>query len=170
MTKILIKNAQSVAMDHQPEPYFGFVDGASRWFQSLVAATWVIYHPNRSPLCTNGVCIGSTTKNQAEYDIVIGLMCDALNQGIRHIHIYLDSQLVVSHLNQTFEIKYSHLFRKYLHAKRLSRQFDYITFTHVPRSQNQTFDRIANNIPKKNASRINHHTLKKKKKHIYPLA
>ena len=91
------------------------------------------------------MCIGSTTNNYAEYDVVIVIMCDALHQGIHHMHIYLDSQLVVSQLNQTFETKDTHLFRKYLRAKRLSRQFDYITFSHVSRNQNQAADRIANN-------------------------
>ena len=78
-------------MDYQPDPYFSFVDGASRWSQSLAAVAWVIYHPDQLPHCTNGVCIDSETNNQVEYDDVIGLMCDALHQGIRHIHIYLDS-------------------------------------------------------------------------------
>ena len=78
-------------------------------------------------MCSNDVCIGSTTNNQVEYDVVIGLMCEALHQGIRHMHVYLDSQLVVSQLNQTFESKYANLFRKYLCARRLSKQFDYIT-------------------------------------------
>ena len=84
-------------------------------------------------------------------------MCDALNQGIRHMHIYLDSQLLVSHLNQAFEIRDSHHFQKYLHAKGLSQQFDHITFTHVPRNQNQTADHIANNILNWNASQIKNH-------------
>ena len=145
-------------MDHQLEPYFGFADGASRWSQNLAAAAWVIYHPDQSPLCSNGVCIGSATNNQAEYDVVISLMCEALHQGIRHMHVYLDSQLVVSQLNQTFETRDANLFRKYLRARRLSRQFDYITFSHVSRNQNQTADRIANNILDWNASRANHHT------------
>ena len=83
-------------MDHQNEPYFRFVDGASRWSQNLAAAAWVIYHPNRSPLCSNNVCIGSTTNNQVEYDAIIRIMCDALHRGVRHMNIYLNSQLVVS--------------------------------------------------------------------------
>ena len=145
-------------MDHQLEPYFGFADGASRWSQNLAAAAWVIYHPDRSPLCSNNMCIVSTTNNQEKHDVAIRLMCEALHQGIRHMHFYLDSKLVVSQLNQPSGIRDSHLFIKYLRAKRLSRQFDYITFTHVPRSQNQIDDCIANNILNWNASQINHHT------------
>ena len=122
-------------MDHQTEPYFRFVDGASRWSQNLATAAWVIYHRDRSPLCSNGVCIESATNNQAEYDVIIELMCEALHQGIRHMNVYLDSQLVVSHLNQTFETRDTNLFRKYLCAKRLSIKFDYITFSHVLRNQ-----------------------------------
>ena len=137
-------------MDHQPEPYFGFFDRASRWSQSLPVAAWVIYHPDRSPLRLNSVCIGSVMKNQEEYGAVIGLMCDALHQDICHMHVYLDSQLVLSELNQKFETRDTHMFRKYLRTKRLSRKIDYITFTHVP-SQNQTADLIAKNILNWNA-------------------
>ena len=103
------------------------------------------------------MCISSETKNQAEYDVVIGLMCDALHQGIRHMHVYLDSQLVLSQLNQDFEVQDSHLFRKYLCEKILRHQFDDIIFTHVQRNQNQIEDRIVNHILNWNASRINHH-------------
>ena len=73
-------------------------------------------------------------------------MCEALHQGIRHMHVYLDSQLVVSQLKQKFETQDAKLFRKYLRARRLSRKFDYITFSHVSRNQNQIIDRRANNI------------------------
>ena len=83
-------------MDHQNEPYFGFSNEASRWSQNLATAASVIYHPDRSPLCVNGVCIGSAKNNQVEYDAVIRLMCDTLYQGIHHMHVYLDSQLLVS--------------------------------------------------------------------------
>ena len=135
--KTYLKSTQSATMDHQPEPYFRFTNGESRWSQSLDVATQVIYHPDRSPLCSNDVCIGPTTNNQVEYDAVIRIMCDTLHQGICHMHVYLDSQVVVLQLNQKFETRDTHLFRKYLRAKRLSRKFHYITFTHVPRSQNQ---------------------------------
>lgn len=81
----------SVVMDYQPDLYFRFPDGASRWSQILVEIAWVIYQPDQSPLCTNGVCIGSAKNNQVEYDAVFGLMCDTLNQVTCHIHIYLDS-------------------------------------------------------------------------------
>ena len=81
-------------MDFKPNNYFGFTDGASRWSQNLAAAAWVIYYLDQSPFFTNGVWIELATKNQAEYDTVIGLMSDAFNQSIYHLHIYLDSQLV----------------------------------------------------------------------------
>ena len=152
------KRAQNITIDHQLEPYFGFDDGASRWYQNLAATAWVIYYPDRSPLCSNDMCIGSTTNNQAEYDAVIGLMCEALHHGIRHMHVYLDSQLVVLQLNQTFETRDANLFRKKLCARRLIRQFDYITLSHVSRNQNQIVYCIANNILDWNASRENHHT------------
>ena len=62
----------------------------------------------------------STTNNQVEYEVIIGLLFDAHHLGIYHLHVFLDSQLVVSQLNKTFQDRDARLFRKYLHAQRLA--------------------------------------------------
>ena len=42
---------------------------------------------------------GSATNNQAEYDGVNGLLAIVLQLGIFHLDVFLDSQLLVSQLN-----------------------------------------------------------------------
>ena len=42
-------------------------------------------------LVSNEICIGLETNNQAEYDAIIGLLANAYNLGICHLHVFLDS-------------------------------------------------------------------------------
>jgi hypothetical protein len=65
---------------------------------------------------------------------------------IRHLSVFLDSQLVVLQLNNVYRVRDPCLFRKYLQVRLLSRHFDSITFTHIPRQLNQTTDQIANMV------------------------
>ena len=53
-----------------PTPYIGYVDGASRYSRNLASAGWAIFTPLHSLFLSNGVCIGTATNNQAEYDAV----------------------------------------------------------------------------------------------------
>ena len=42
--------------------------------------------------------------NIVKYQAVIGLIVDASSQGVDHLVVHLDSQLVVSHLNRVYTI------------------------------------------------------------------
>jgi len=88
----------------------------------------------------------SVTNNQEEYDTVIGLLDDSHHLGIHHLHVFLDSQLVVSQLNKTFQVRDTCLFQKYLHEQRLAKHFNHIKFTHIPRDKNHIVDHIAKQI------------------------
>ena len=77
---------------------------------------------------------------------MIGLLVDALAHHILHIHVHLDSFLLVMQLNGVYHVHNQVLFRKYLRVKLLVREFETITFIHVPRAQNHSVDTITNNI------------------------
>jgi ribonuclease HI len=126
--------------------HIGYTDGANRWTQNLSSAAWALYTPSHEMLHSSGICLGPTTNNQAEYTVVIGLLNDAQHHHIRHLSIFLDSQLVVLHLNNVYRVRNPCLFRKYLQVRLVSRHFDTITFTHIPRQLNQTTDEIANMV------------------------
>jgi ribonuclease HI len=130
---------------HHPSSYhIGYADGASRWTQNLASAAWALYTPSHVLLHSSGICLGSTTNNQDEYDVVIGLLAEASHRHIRHLSVLLDSQLVVLQLNNVYHVHDPCLFRKYLQVRLLSRNFDSITFTHIPRQLNQVADHMAN--------------------------
>jgi ribonuclease HI len=126
--------------------HIGYADGASRWTQNLASAAWALYTPSHELLHSSGICLGSTTNNQAKYTAVIGLLADAHHHRIHHLSIFLDSQLVVLQLNNVYRVRDPCLFHKYLQVRLLSRHFDFITFTHIPRQLNQITDNLANII------------------------
>ena len=95
-------------------PYIGYANGASRYSRNLASAGWAIFTPLHSLVLSNGVCIGTATNNQAEYDAVRGLLADALSHRILHLHVRLDSLPLVMQLNGVYHVHNRILFRIYL--------------------------------------------------------
>ena len=114
-------------------PYIGFADGACRSTRNLSSAAWVIYDPHGELIDLQGVCLGCTTNNVAEYSAVIELLAEAINLGICTLVVNLDSQLVVHQLNGRYFLRDRHILRLYLRVKLLERNFDFITYQHIPR-------------------------------------
>ena len=85
--------------------HFGFFNGASRHARNLASATWVIYYPSVQFLVSRGVCIGPSLNNVEKYTTVVNLLSEAISLGVDSLVVYLDSQLAVSQLNNTYRIK-----------------------------------------------------------------
>jgi ribonuclease HI len=126
--------------------FIGYADGASRHTRRLASAAWVIFTPQGQLLSSGEICLGDTTNNVVEYSAVIELLRDALSLGISHLRVYLDAQLVVSQLNRIYCVHDPTLHRRFLKVRLLERNFDYITYFHVPRSLNQITDTLDNHI------------------------
>ena len=92
-------------------PYVGFADGACRSTCNLSSAAWVIYDPHGELLDLQGVCLGRTTNNVAEYSAVIELLAEAVDLDIRELVVNLDSQLVVHQLNGRYSVRDQHILR-----------------------------------------------------------
>ena len=91
-----------------------------------------------------GVCKERATNNIAEYSAVLELLTEAVNLGIRELLLYLDSQIVVSQLNGHYSVRNPSILRLYLRIRLLERNFDYITYQHIPRNLNTLTDAVAN--------------------------
>ena len=124
--------------------FVGFADGASRSTRSLCLAAWVIYDPAGELVNLQGVCLGRTTNNIVEYSAVLELLTEAVNLGIHELLVYLDSQLVVLQLNGHYSVRNPSILRLYLRIHLLERNFDYITYQHIPRHMNTLTDAVAN--------------------------
>ena len=131
-------------------PYVGFADGACRSTRNLSSAAWVIYDPHGELIDLQGVCLGRTTNNVAEYCIVIELLVEAINLGIRTLVVNLDSQLVVHQLNEQYSVRDHRILRLYLRVRLLERNFDFITYQHIPRQLNTLSDALANHVLDRN--------------------
>jgi ribonuclease HI len=131
-------------MSMESSVYLGFTDGASRHTQNLASAAWVVYSPEGLLVSSGGICLGPSTNNVAEYSIVIELLHDAISHGIRSLEVRLDSQLVVRQLNDHYRVRDPTLLRRFLRVRLLERQFDFITYYHIPRSSNHVSDAYAN--------------------------
>lgn len=98
--------------DPSSTPYIDYVDGANCFSMNLVSTAWASFTPLHSLVHSNSVCIGSVTKKQAEYDVVIGLLADALDHRIIHLHVCLDSLIFVMQLNGIYHVCKYFLFKK----------------------------------------------------------
>jgi ribonuclease HI len=93
-----------------------------------------------------GVCLGPSTNNVVEYSVFMELLRDAISHGILSVEFLLDSQLVVCQLNSYYRVRDPTLLRKFLRVRLLERQFDFMTYYHIPRSANHVFDAYANSV------------------------
>ena len=65
-------------MYESSEPFVGYADGASRSTQNLSSAAWAIFAPSGELVSFQGICISRSTKNIAEYSVLIELLSDAI--------------------------------------------------------------------------------------------
>jgi ribonuclease HI len=101
------------------EVFVGYADDASWHTQRLASAAWVIFTPQVQLLSSRGIFLGDTTNNVTEYSAIIELLRDALSLGISHLRVYLDTQLVVSQLNNVYWVHDPNLHRIFLRVRLL---------------------------------------------------
>ena len=88
--------------------------------------------------------IGATTNNVAEYSALIAGLELALEKGVTHIQVFMDSELVISQLKGEWKIKNDRLRTLAVKARALLDRFEIQSLQHVRREQNADADRLAN--------------------------
>jgi ribonuclease HI len=106
-------------MSSESEVFVGFTDNASWHTRRISSIAWVIFTPQGQFLSSGAICLGDTTNNVAEYNIVIEFLHDTLSLGISHLRVYLDAQLVVSQLNGVYHIHDPTLHLRFLRVRLL---------------------------------------------------
>ena len=124
--------------------YYGFADGANRHTRNLASTAWVIYSPSDKLIISGGLCLGPTTNKVTKYQAAIGLMTEALSNGISQMIIHLDSKLIVSYLNGIYSIHDPTLLWLFWRVRLLGISFTYIRFCYIPRWFNTVADSLAN--------------------------
>ena len=105
-----------------------------------------MYTPMGQVLSSGGVCLRPSSNNVVEYSVVIELLRGAISYGVLSLEIRLDSQLLVSQLDGLYRIRDPTLLQRFLCVRLLERQFENITYIHVPRIFNQVVDSYANYV------------------------
>lgn len=121
-----------------------YADGGSRGNPGPSASGFVIYNMENNVVKKEGVYVGVTTNNQAEYKALIFGLQAALEIGVKKIEIYMDSLLVVNQVQGIWKIKKTELMPLREEIVSLLEEFEEFKLSHVPRALNKEADAMVN--------------------------
>ena len=102
--------------------------------------------------------LGRTTNNYAEYSALIEALRYALNQGLRKLLVYADSELLVKQMVGSYRVKHPVLQELHAQARVLVHRFERFEIHHVPREKNHLADTLANRAQDLHASGEEHYS------------
>lgn len=119
-------------------------DGCSKGNPGLCGAGAVIYH-NDNEIWTQSFFVGeNATNNRAEYaGLILGLQ-QAVEYGIKSLHVQGDSQLVINQMKGLYKCSSPNLIELYERAKELESKFEKVYYEHVLRNLNKRADELSN--------------------------
>ena len=121
-----------------------YVDGASRGNPGPSGIGYVVTSADGSTLEQGGEFIGFATSRVAEYYAMRAGIEHAIRLGLKSVRFVSDSLMVVNQLNGVFTVKNQDIMPIYDAIQGLLNEFDSVSFTHVPRSENASADAEAN--------------------------
>jgi len=121
-----------------------YADGGSRGNPGPSASGFAIMNMDGQVVVKKGVYLGVTTNNQAEYHALRLGLKEAQSMGIRDVHVYMDSMLVVKQMQGIFRVKNRDLWPIHEAIKQSLPAFHHVSFTHVPRELNKIADSAVN--------------------------
>lgn len=128
-----------------------FADGGSRGNPGPAASGAVLYGISENgdkgdEIARVGKFLGENTNNFAEYKaLIIGLEM-ALENGITHLSVFLDSELIVKQISKEYKVKNEQLKILFNEVENLLRKFERVEVSHVKRDKNKVADSIANEV------------------------
>jgi ribonuclease HI len=84
------------------------------------------------------------TNNESEYSALILGLEAAIEKNITCLSVCGDSLLVINQVNNVYKVKHPNLFDLHEKVAHLKKQFDYIDFNHVYRTDNKRADQLSN--------------------------
>ncbi|MBK8550524.1 MAG: ribonuclease HI family protein [Ignavibacteria bacterium] len=124
-----------------------YTDGASRGNPGSAAIGIVIKDESGKEIQTYKKFIGKSTNNVAEYSALIqgAKLIKELAETFDEIDFFCDSELVVKQIKGVYKIKHKDMIKLSLdfwnEIKSMNKKF---SITHIPREENKTADRLAN--------------------------
>ncbi|HEX6258274.1 MAG TPA: reverse transcriptase-like protein [Candidatus Saccharimonadales bacterium] len=132
-----------------------YSDGGSRGNPGPSAAGYVVLNAKEQVLRQDGVYLGITTNNQAEYQAVYLGLLNAAEFTQDTVEFRIDSLLVVNQMNGIYQIKNRDLWPIHEKIKELRKRFRKVTFTHVKREFNHLADAMVNKVLDQHSSSKN---------------
>ena len=120
------------------------VDGASRGNPGPSGIGYVIHDSKGAIIEQGGEFIGFATSRMAEYYAMRKGIDRATELGYKTVKFISDSLMVVNQLSGIFSVKNQDIMPIYQDIQAKLSDFDAVSFTHVPRSQNALADHEAN--------------------------
>ena len=120
-----------------------FCDGASR-SNPGDASIGVSISLDGKEIHTISRKIGIATNNEAEYQALIDGLNYCIENSIKEIEVFLDSNLVVEQVNKNFKVKAGNLKVLNSQVENMIKEFEYIEFKHDYREENKRADQLAN--------------------------
>ena len=120
------------------------VDGASRGNPGPSGIGYCIHDDSGKIIEQGGEFIGFATSRVAEYYAMKKGIERALEMKYKTVRFISDSLMVVNQLNGIFTVKNQDILPIYNELQERINQFDAVSFTHVPRSENTIADSEAN--------------------------
>lgn len=144
LPKIKLKSDEKIAKIFPEIEYKLQFDGCSKANPGIAGAGAVIYKFNKEISAKIQFVGNNETNNVAEYTgLIIGLK-EAIKLGIKEIYVEGDSMLVIKQMKGEYKVKSTNLIDLYNEAKFLEKDFEYISYSHIYRENNQRADELSN--------------------------
>ncbi len=119
------------------------VDGASSGNPGRSGAGIVARNKDGTVLFTKSIFLGEMTNNMAEYEALLIALHEAVQNSIKDVTVYTDSQLVANQINGLYKIKNMTLFQYVKKIKQTIGNFDKFAINYIPREKNREADKLA---------------------------
>ncbi|HKR82202.1 MAG TPA: reverse transcriptase-like protein [Candidatus Saccharimonadales bacterium] len=134
-----------------------FADGGSRGNPGPSASGFVVMNMKEKIIVKQGIYLGVTTNNQAEYQALKFALEEAKRLRVQTVHVYMDSLLVINQMLGIFRVKNRDLWPIHDAVKQLAAGFKKVTYTQVPRAFNRLADAAVNEALDASAEAQNYH-------------
>ncbi|XP_050914991.1 uncharacterized protein LOC127129934 [Lathyrus oleraceus] len=140
---MVAKDYEFPGLDEGPEPgerWTLMFDGALNAIGHGVGASLMSPKNFHLPF-TSKLCF-TCTNNMDEYEACILRLEDAIELMIKVLEVYGDSSLVIHQIRGDWEMRHANLIPYWDYMMKLLPKFDQITFSHIPREENQMEDAL----------------------------
>ncbi len=127
-----------------------FVDGTSRGNPGPSAFAYIFKDVKDNVVLAGGDYIGEGTNNIAEAGGIAAALSAALHHGIKKVHVFSDSELIVKQILGKYKIRNTGLLSIHKNIQELKKQFDVFQIVKIDGASNKEADKLAHSILRKN--------------------